>query len=270
MPEAHRPFRKHRSLSGQFPDTGDDAILRTILVHEIVVGTGSYFTGEGSTGRLTVGFLGCYDIIEIGLSGIVPIKTVAFLAGEIRDGDIGIIVPEYDVLATTLIHVNITQLTQTIDGLVIGKTEVLLNAVLALVGFILAGFQMGLRIGKQQLSILRKEADFASLLVQFNGNEIRFNIYNISVFQYLNVLHLLRLQDDRIAFFLNGSPKFGIRFQDADDGWRIELDGHILLSHLTGDRLGSRTFLGACHLYALGTEFTWNANGSDAQKGNER
>ena len=72
------------------------------------------------------------------------------------------------------------------------------------------------------------------------------------------------------AFFLNGSPKFGIRFQDADDGWRIELDGHILLSHLTGDRLGSRTFLGACHLYALGTEFTWNANGSDAQKGNER
>lgn len=76
---------------------------------------------------------------------------------------------------------NITQLPQTIDGLIVGKTEVLLNAVLALVGFILAGFQTGLRIGKQQLSFLRKEADFASLLVQFNANEIRFNVYNISI-----------------------------------------------------------------------------------------
>ena len=28
--------------------------------------------------------------------------------------------------------------------------------------------------------------------------------------------------------------------------------------------------MGACHLYALGAEFTWNANYSEAQKGNER
>ena len=49
LPEAHRPFREHRSLSGEFSDAGDDSILCTILVHEIVVGTGSYFTGEGST-----------------------------------------------------------------------------------------------------------------------------------------------------------------------------------------------------------------------------
>ena len=79
-------------------------------------------------------------------------------------------IPEFDVLSATLIHINITQLSQAIDGLVVGKTEVLFNAVLALVGFILAGFQTGLRIGKQQLSFLRKEADFASLLVQFDGN----------------------------------------------------------------------------------------------------
>ena len=257
-------------MSGEFTDAGDDSILCTILVHEIVVGTGSYFTGEGSTGRLTVIFLGCYDIIEIGFSRIVPVKTVAFLAGEIRDGYIGVIVPEYDVLTATLIHVNITQLSQAIDGFVVCKTEVLLNAVLALVGFVLAGFQTGLRISKQQLSILRKETDFASLLVQFDGNKTGFNIYNISVFLYLNILKLLRLQDDRIAFLLNGGTKSGIRFQDADDGWRIEFYGYILLSYLTGDRLGSRTFLSACHLYALGAEFTWNANGSDAQKGNER
>ena len=270
MPEAHRPFREHRSLSGQLADAGDDSILCTIFIHKIVVGTGSYLTGEGSTGRLTIIILGCYDIIEIGFSLIVPVKTIAFLAGEIRDGDISIVVPEYDVLSATLIHINITQLSQAIDGLVVGKTEVLLYAVLALVGFILAGFQTGLRIGKQQLSILRKEADFASLLVQFDANEIRLNIYNISIFLYLNILQLLRLQDDRIAFLLNGSTKSGIRFQDADDGWRIEFDGYILLSHLTGDRLGSRTFLCACHHYALGAEFTWNANDSDAQKGNER
>ena len=210
LPEAHRPFREHRSLSGQLADAGDDSILCTILVHKIVVGTGSYFTGEGSTGRLTIIILRCYDIIEISFSRIVPVKTIAFLAGEIRDGDISVIVPEYDVLTATLIHMNITQLSQTIDGLVVGKTEVLLNAVLALVGFILAGFQTGLRIGKQQLSILRKEADFASLLVQFDANEIRFNIYNISIFLYLNILQLLRLQDDRIAFLLNGSSKSGI------------------------------------------------------------
>ena len=49
LPEAHRPFREHGSLSGKFTDAGNDSILRTILVHEIVVGTGSYFTGEGST-----------------------------------------------------------------------------------------------------------------------------------------------------------------------------------------------------------------------------
>ena len=48
LPESHRPFREHRSLSGQFSDAGDDSILRTILVHEIVVGAGSHFTGEGS------------------------------------------------------------------------------------------------------------------------------------------------------------------------------------------------------------------------------
>ena len=215
-------------------------------------------------------FLGCYDIIEIGFSRIVPVKTIAFLAGEIRDGDIGVMIPEFDVLSATLIHINITQLSQAIDGLVISKTEVLLYAVLALVGFILASFQTGLRIGKQQLSILRKEADFASLLVQFNGNKTRIDFYNITIFLYLNILQLLRLQDDRIAFLLNGSTKSSIRFQDTDDGWRIEFDGYILLSHLTGDRLGSHAFLGACHLYALGAEFTWNANGSDAQKGNER
>ena len=119
-------------------------------------------------------------------------------------------IPEFNILAATLIHINITQLSQTIDGLVVGKTEVLLNAVLALVGFILASFQTGLRISKQQLSILRKEADFASLLVQFDANEFRFNIYNISIFLYLNILQLLRLQDDRIAFLLNGSSKSGI------------------------------------------------------------
>ncbi len=105
-------------------------------------------------------------------------------------------IPEFDVLSATLIHVNITQLSQAIDGLVVGKTEVLLYAVLTLVGFILAGFQTGLRIGKQQFSILRKEADFACLLIQFDGNETRLNIYNIPVFLYLNTLHLLRFQDD--------------------------------------------------------------------------
>ena len=78
-------------------------------------------------------------------------------------------IPEFDVLSATLIHINITQLSQAIDGLVVGKTEVLLYAVLALVGFILAGFQAGLRISKQQFSFLREEADFASLLVQFDG-----------------------------------------------------------------------------------------------------
>ena len=179
-------------------------------------------------------------------------------------------IPEFNILSATLIHINITQLSQAIDGLVISKAEVLLYAVLALVGFILAGFQTGLRVGKQQLSILRKEADFTSLLIQFNGNKTRIDFYNISVFLYLNALHLLRFQDDRIAFLLHRSTKSGIRFQDADDGWRIEFDGYILLSHLTGDRLGSHTFLGACHLYALGAEFTWNANYSEAQKGNER
>ena len=53
---------------------------------------------------------------------------------------------------------------------------------------ILASFQTGLRISKQQFSILRKEADFASLLIQFDANEFRFNIYNISIFLYLNIL----------------------------------------------------------------------------------
>lgn len=207
---------------------------------------------------------GCY------FSCIVPVKTIALLTGEIRDGNVSVMIPEFNILAATLIHINITQLSQTIDCLVISKAEVLLYAVLALIGLILASFQTGLRIGKQQFSILRKEADFASLLVQFDANEFRFNIYNISIFLYLNILQLLRLQDDRIAFLLNKSTKSGIRFQDADDGWRIEFDGYILLSHLTGDRLGSHTFLGACHLYALGAEFTWNTNGSDAQNGNER
>ena len=171
--------------------------------------------------------LGCYYIIEIGFSSIVPVKTIALLTGEIRDGDISIIIPEYDILSSTLVHVNIVQLSQTIDCLVISKTEVLLYAVLALVGFILAGFQTSLRIGKQQLSILRKKADFASLLIQLNGDKTRVYFYNISVFLYLNALHLLRLQDDRIAFLLNGSTKASIRFQDADAGWRIEIDGYM-------------------------------------------
>ena len=48
LPEAHRPFREHGSLSGEFTDAGDDSILRTILIHEIVVGAGSHFTGKGS------------------------------------------------------------------------------------------------------------------------------------------------------------------------------------------------------------------------------
>ena len=41
---------------------------------------------------------------------------------------------------------------------------------LALVGFILAGFQAGLGVGKQQFSIPRKEAYFAGLLIQFDRN----------------------------------------------------------------------------------------------------
>ncbi len=107
-----------------------------------------------------------------------------------------------------------------------------------LVGFILAGFQVGTRIGKQQFSILRKEADSPVFLIQFNDNRLRVNFYNISILLYLNILKLLRLQDDRIAFLLNRSTKSGIRFQDADD--EIEFDGYIM--SLTSDRLGSRTF----------------------------
>ena len=49
LPEAHCPFREHRSLSGEFTDAGDDSILRTILVHEIVVSAGSHFAGKGSS-----------------------------------------------------------------------------------------------------------------------------------------------------------------------------------------------------------------------------
>ena len=47
---------------------------------------------------------------------------------------------------------------------------------------------------KQQLSILRKEADFASLLIQFNEIKLEL-IFTISPFSlYLNALHLLRFQ----------------------------------------------------------------------------
>ena len=41
-------------------------------------------------------------------------------------------IPEFNILAATLIHINIMQLSQTIDCLVISKAEVLLYAVLAL------------------------------------------------------------------------------------------------------------------------------------------
>ena len=52
--QANRPVYNSAYTStlynnSQFTDAGDDSILRAILVHEIVVGAGSYFTGEGST-----------------------------------------------------------------------------------------------------------------------------------------------------------------------------------------------------------------------------
>ena len=83
LPEAHRPLRKHGSLTCQLSDAGDNTILRTILVHEVIVGASAYFAREGSE----------IGIIEVSLAGIVPIESIAFLAGKVRDGNIGIVVP---------------------------------------------------------------------------------------------------------------------------------------------------------------------------------
>ena len=209
------------------------------------------------------------DIVKIGLSRIVPVKSIALLAGEIGYGYIGVVVPKLNVLSATLVHVNVTQLPQAIDGLVVGQAEHLLNAVLALVGFILACFQAGLGVGKQQFPILRKEAYFAGLLVQLNREKARLNVYNFAVFLYLYVLCLPRLQHNRIALLLNGGTLVGVTFHDTDDGGRIELNGYVLLGNLAGHHLGRDALAKACHLYAFGGELAGNANSCNAQEGHE-
>ncbi len=73
-------------------------------------------------------------------------------------------------MATTLAHVVITKLSQTIDSLIIGKTEALLDAILALVGCILTSVEGGLGIREELFAIIGEESNLTSLLIEVDGD----------------------------------------------------------------------------------------------------
>ena len=42
---------------------------------------------------------------------------------------------------------------------------------------------------------------------------------------YLKGVDVVRFEDERIGFVVKRRRKWGMRFEDGEDGWRIELDG---------------------------------------------
>ena len=108
LPEAHRPQWKHRGLACQRADTGDDSVLSAVLVDEIIVGCGTGLTREGGAS---------FVVVEIALSGVVPIDAISFLACEIRDRGIRVVVPDLH-MSSALVHMSIAKLTEAVDSLV--------------------------------------------------------------------------------------------------------------------------------------------------------
>ena len=84
LPVTIRPKREHRSLAAQQAHLLHHAVLRTVLIHEVIVDA----LGHSAAQSCAVG-----AVAPERLASIVPIDAVAFLAGEIRDIGVRIGVP---------------------------------------------------------------------------------------------------------------------------------------------------------------------------------
>ena len=259
LPEAHRPSGKHGRLSCQLSDACDDTILRAVFVHEIIVGTHTHLTGEGS---------GVFVIIEVTLSGIVPIDTITLLARKIRNGNIRIVVPQLN-MAVTLAHMGIAKLSQTIHRLIVCQSEALPDAVLAFVGRIKTSIEGCLRVTQKRLAFLGKESNFSCTLIECHSDECRLHTDGITTVPSAHTFYLLRLQNDRIAFLLFGGIRSN-RLDDTNNRGGIKFNVNRLVSHLTGDGRCGCLGRGIYNLCSFGTRFNRNACRSDAQKGHHQ
>ena len=123
LPVAHGPEGEHGGLTRELADRGDDTVLSTIAIEEVVVDTLCHLRTEGC----------CFgSILKKAAAGIVPIESVALYRGKVRNGDVGIMIPYLHLLAT-LVELGAAALAKAIDSLVGSELEILSYAKLTFI-----------------------------------------------------------------------------------------------------------------------------------------
>ena len=150
LPMAHGPEGEHRGLSRQLAYAGDDGVLRAVAVDEVVVDARSHLAGEGRG-------VGVRLALEATLAGIVPVEAIAARRGEIRDGDVAVVVPQLHV-ASAPRHGLVAQLAEAVDVLVVLQRPLLADAVAACIRSAGQKFEAGCRcLAEQHLALPVRE-----------------------------------------------------------------------------------------------------------------
>ena len=153
LPVAVRPEREHRRLTAQPTDLLHHAVLRAVLVEEVVIDALADAAAQGCPAGI---------VAPERLSRIVPIDAVALLAGEVWDVDVRIGVPKAERRAALVHGLSLAALSEAEDGFVGVELPALAHFVLAPIDALGDTFHGALSQFGQQLPALGvKEAHHA-------------------------------------------------------------------------------------------------------------
>ena len=122
LPVAIGPQREHRGLSAQQSNLLHHAVLRAVLVEEVVIDALADAAAQGGPASI---------VAPERLSCIVPIDAVALLAGEVGDVDVRIGVPKAERRAALVHGLPLAALSEAEDGFVGVELPALAHFVLA-------------------------------------------------------------------------------------------------------------------------------------------
>ena len=148
LPVAVRPEREHRRLAAQPPYLLHHAVLRAVLVEEVVVDALADAAAQGGPAGI---------VAPERLSCIVPIDAVALLAGEVGDVDVRIGVPKAERRAALVDGLSLAALSEAEDGFVGVELPALAHFVLAPIDALGDTFHGALSQFGQQLPALGVE-----------------------------------------------------------------------------------------------------------------
>ena len=234
LPVAHGPEREHRGAARKLSYSRDDAVLRAVAIEEIIVHAGRHLAGEDGAARgRRVG--------PARASGVVPVEAVALFAGQVGDGDVGVVVPELHVAAAP-VHRRVAQLAHSVDCFVGFQRELLAHGVLAAVHGMGAGRERG-RPGAQQgaaRAVGKGDGSVGQVQRDADAGRLQRQPPVGLAPVYAAPEALSGLGHDGITLLLS-HPAAG-PYAHADDGGRVELDAHCaavqLLPAAEADALG--------------------------------